>query len=168
MLNNIDPSNNSRSLEISALPGGHLAVEHLHDLVIEPMRFSDLELLFDKLTKVPELAMLPAEQALLAGMIDRQDGVLLVARQGPDLIGALIGGSFGVRGTVSHLWVDAEYRGQQIGQQLFEYAYDCFRKLGVPRLHVMVTPGNEGAVRFWRNAGFEERPEEYFLERDVV
>lgn len=47
-----------------------------------------------------------------------------------------------------------EYRGQRIGSQMMEAAYERLRALGIEELSIVVVEGNEPARRFYERKGF--------------
>lgn len=66
---------------------------------------------------------------------------------------------------IDDLCVDSNYRGQHIGEQLFEYVKAEAKRLGCYEITLAVWAGNDGAERFYDRIGFKtkERIMEYIL-----
>lgn len=81
--------------------------------------------------------------------------LFLVAQEGDQIIGTVIGGFDGRRGMMYHLAVAQEYRGQGISSRLVEELEDRLQKKGCHRYYLMVTYDNENAIRYYENHGWE-------------
>ena len=66
---------------------------------------------------------------------------------------------------IDDLCVDSNYRGQHIGEQLFEYVKAEAKRLGCYEITLAVWAGNDGAEKFYDRIGFKtkERIMEYIL-----
>lgn len=66
---------------------------------------------------------------------------------------------------IDDLCVDSNYRGQHIGEQLFEHVKAEAKRLGCYEVTLAVWAGNDGAERFYDRIGFKtkERIMEYIL-----
>ncbi|QFJ54061.1 GNAT family N-acetyltransferase [Pseudobutyrivibrio xylanivorans] len=66
---------------------------------------------------------------------------------------------------IDDLCVDSNYRGQHIGEQLFEYVKAEAKRLGCYEITLAVWAGNDGAEKFYEKIGMKtkERIMEYIL-----
>jgi len=66
---------------------------------------------------------------------------------------------------IDDLCVDSKYRGQHIGEQLFEYVKAEAKRLGCYEITLAVWAGNDGAEKFYERIGLKtkERIMEYIL-----
>lgn len=66
---------------------------------------------------------------------------------------------------IDDLCVDSKYRGQHIGEQLFEYVKAEAKRLGCYEITLAVWAGNDGAEKFYDRIGLKtkERIMEYIL-----
>lgn len=66
---------------------------------------------------------------------------------------------------IDDLCVDSNYRGQHIGEQLFEYVKAEAKRLGCYEVTLAVWAGNDGAEKFYEKIGMKtkERIMEYIL-----
>jgi ribosomal protein S18 acetylase RimI-like enzyme len=91
--------------------------------------------------------------------LERNPGLSLVARQGGQIIGAVLCGHDGRRGFLHHLAVALPYRGQGVGRRLVETCLAKLAAVGIQRCHLFVHVDNCAGETFWRRAGWGERAE---------
>jgi len=96
-------------------------------------------------------------KADLARYLKRNPGFSLTALSNGKIVGTLLGGHDGKRGTLFHLAVDPALRGRGLGRKLVSLSLQKLERAGIPRTHVMVKTGNRGGRRFWKQMGWLER-----------
>lgn len=84
-----------------------------------------------------------------------------------EVVGAVLGGMLGSRGTINHLAVSPVYRSQGVGQRLVEAASADMKRVGVLRMFLFVDDANLAGKRFWSAQGFCEPRGETTFERDL-
>lgn len=84
-----------------------------------------------------------------------------------EVVGAVLGGMLGSRGTINHLAVSPSYRSQGVGQRLVEAASADMKRVGVLRMFLFVDDANLAGKRFWSAQGFCEPRGETTFERDL-
>lgn len=127
----------------------------------------DLLTISNELTHVPELAFQGWEKLLIGQHLNRPDRFFKVIEHGGDIVGISIGGSHGNRGTISHTWVAPEHRNHKLGHALSESSLSALYEAGARIVHLMTTPANVSAERFWERQGFAREFSTYFLEMDI-
>ncbi len=75
-----------------------------------------------------------------------------------EIIGAVMAGFDGRRGLIYHLAVAQAYRRQGIGRALMEEIEARLRARGCLRAYLMVVPGHDDVLTFYRNLGWENLP----------
>jgi ribosomal protein S18 acetylase RimI-like enzyme len=90
-------------------------------------------------------------RALLA----RDPEALLVAEAGGEIVGSLIVGWDGWRGTFYRLAVDPAHRRRGLGGELVRAGEERLRSLGAHRLNAIVETHEADAMAFWSAAGYE-------------
>jgi ribosomal protein S18 acetylase RimI-like enzyme len=80
---------------------------------------------------------------------------ILLARDGTALLGSVMVGFDGHRGWVYYLASDPVRRGEGIGRALMAAAEDWLRKLGSPKIQLMVRSDNAAAKGFYAALGYE-------------
>ncbi|MGO4323254.1 GNAT family N-acetyltransferase [Pseudomonas sp. KB_12] len=84
-----------------------------------------------------------------------------------DVVGAVVGGMLGTRGTINHLAVNPQHRTKGLGQRLVEAASADMKRVGVLRMFLFVDDANLAGKRFWAAQGFCEPRGETTFERDL-
>jgi ribosomal protein S18 acetylase RimI-like enzyme len=85
----------------------------------------------------------------------RDPDLFLVAEEDEQIIGTVMGGFDGRRGSIYHLAVAASYRRQGIGSRLMNEIESRLRAKGCLRCYLMVTTNNEEAMRYYEKHGWE-------------
>lgn len=106
--------------------------------------------------------------SIFAGVLlqDTTTAYLAVDASG-EVVGAVIGGMLGTRGTINHLAVSPAYRTRGLGQRLVEAASADMKRVGVLRMFLFVDDANLAGKRFWAAQGFCEPRGEITFERDL-
>lgn len=86
----------------------------------------------------------------------RNPSLSFVARDGGQLVGAVLVGTDGRRGYLQHLAVAPSHRGQGLGRALAERAVAALSALGIAKCHLMVREENGPARAFWERLGWSE------------
>ncbi len=82
---------------------------------------------------------------------------ILLARDGPALVGSVMAGFDGHRGWVYYLATDPDRLGQGIGKALMRAAEQWLQRLGCPRVRLMVRGDNLAAHGFYAAIGYEDQ-----------
>jgi ribosomal protein S18 acetylase RimI-like enzyme len=93
----------------------------------------------------------------LAGLLRRDPGALIVAEAEGRIVGSVIAGWDGWRGSVYRLAVAPEHRHLGLGQSLLRAAEDRLSGLGARRAHAIVVGSNVTAVAFWQATDWEHQ-----------
>jgi ribosomal protein S18 acetylase RimI-like enzyme len=94
---------------------------------------------------------------VLASLIDRDPGALIVAVTDGRIVGTVIAGWDGWRGSIYRLAVGPDQRRSGLGQALLHAAEDRLAGLGARRLHAIVVESNDVAVAFWTASDWEHQ-----------
>ena len=104
---------------------------------------------------------------VICAYLQRNPGLCFVAAAGDRLVGAVICGHDGRRGTISHLAVDPGFRQQGIGSRLTAACEAGLAQAGIERCHIYVFAANQNARQFWKARGWFERPELVLMSKDM-
>ena len=102
------------------------------------------------------------DDAGLRRFAERNPDLLLVATAAGKIVGSALGGWDGRRGWIYHVATTAEQRRSGLGTRLVREVEDRLRKLGAPKVNVIVRDDNPAAVLFWESAGYERAPTRQF------
>jgi ribosomal protein S18 acetylase RimI-like enzyme len=84
-----------------------------------------------------------------------KDGLFLVAQAEGIVVGTVMAGYDGHRGSINYLGVSAGHRKKGIGRALMREAEQRLSRLGCPKINLQVRAENPEAVEFYRRLGFE-------------
>jgi len=99
--------------------------------------------------------------AALRPRLAAQRELFLLALDGTRIVGTVIGGWDGWRGSIARLAVDPVYRREGIARRLVKHVEHRLRMLGAKRIRSVVLRTNRRGRRFWESADDE-------LEREAV
>ncbi len=104
----------------------------------------------------------------LARFLERNPGLSFVARDGDDVVGAVLCGHDGRRGYIDQLAVCRSHRRQGIGRSLVSRCVYNLMRIGIRKWHLFVFEDNLEAIAFWSKLGWSKRVELVTMSRNVV
>jgi ribosomal protein S18 acetylase RimI-like enzyme len=122
-------------------------------LEIRPAVDDDIDAVLALWTRAAEPTTTDDADAV-AALLAQDAGALLVAEESGEIVGSVIAGWDGWRGSIYRLSVSPERRRQGLGRQLLAAAEDRLHGLGVRRMHAIVVGADERAVAFWRTSAW--------------
>jgi ribosomal protein S18 acetylase RimI-like enzyme len=96
----------------------------------------------------------------VATLLARDPGSLILAEADGEVVGSVVAGWDGWRGSVYRLAVDDGFRRAGLGTALLEAAESRLVALGARRMHAIVVGSSAGAVAFWDASGWEHQREQ--------
>jgi ribosomal protein S18 acetylase RimI-like enzyme len=87
-----------------------------------------------------------------------QPDLMLVALEGPLVVGSVMAGYEGHRGWISRIAVLQAHRHKRIGRALLSEAEGRLAALGCIKINLQVLETNSAVVRFYEEAGYEIEP----------
>lgn len=94
---------------------------------------------------------------VLVRLVRRDPGALVVAEADGHIVGTVIAGWDGWRGSIYRLAVGLDQRRSGLGRTLLRAAEDRLAGLGAQRLHAIVVESNDVAVAFWTASDWEHQ-----------
>jgi ribosomal protein S18 acetylase RimI-like enzyme len=89
------------------------------------------------------------------GLLERDPEALLVAEEDGEIVGSLLVGWDGWRGTFYRLAVDPRLRRRGLASVLVQTGEERLRVLGARRLNAIIETEEDDAMAFWAAAGYE-------------
>jgi ribosomal protein S18 acetylase RimI-like enzyme len=123
---------------------------------LRPATADDIEGVLDFWRESAEPTSTDSAEAL-ASLTDRDPGALIVAEADGRIVGTVIAGWDGWRGSIYRLAVGSDQRRSGLGQALLRAAEDRLAGLGARRLHAIVVESNDVAVAFWTASDWEHQ-----------
>jgi ribosomal protein S18 acetylase RimI-like enzyme len=88
-------------------------------------------------------------------LLERDPDALLIADADGEIVGSLIVGWDGWRGTFYRLAVDPAHRRRGLATEMVQAGEERLRALGAHRLNAIVESEEDEAMAFWSAAGYE-------------
>lgn len=104
----------------------------------------------------------------VASFLKRNPGMSFVAREGGELIGAILCGHDGRRGYLHHLAVSPGHRRNGLGTRLVEKCLAKLKRLRIVKCNIFLYNNNTDGERFWRRRGWEKRPDVSLVQKNLV
>jgi putative acetyltransferase len=99
------------------------------------------------------------ERVPVERFLARNPGFSAVAREADGhLVGAMLCGHDGRRGSLHHLSVERELRQRGIGQRLVQHGLARLADAGIPKCNIFVLRDNRAGAEFWLRQGWYETP----------
>ncbi|HTB08863.1 MAG TPA: GNAT family N-acetyltransferase [Acidimicrobiales bacterium] len=133
------------------------------NVVIEKVQFATSQLVEALNRLLPQLSSDPPTLSIgdLERILHSDSAVLFVAKEGPRTVGMLTLITFriptGRRAWIEDVVVDADARGEGIGERLTEAAIDEARRRGARTIDLTSRPSREAANALYQKMGFELR-----------
>lgn len=90
-------------------------------------------------------------------LLDRDPGAMLVAEVGSQIVGSIIAGWDGWRGSIYRLAVHPDHRRRGMARRLLSEAERRLADLGARRLQAIVVESDARATGFWRASDWSEQ-----------
>ena len=90
-------------------------------------------------------------------LLERDPGALVVAESSGRIVGSVIAGWDGWRGSVYRLAVAPAHRRSGLGRRLLREAQHRLTALGATRMHAIVVGSDSRAVAFWESTDWEHQ-----------
>jgi ribosomal protein S18 acetylase RimI-like enzyme len=106
-------------------------------------------------------------RAAIANFLKRNRGMSFVARDGKEVVGAVLCGHDGRRGCLYHLAVAPSHRRIGLGSTLVARCEAELRRCGILKCNVFVYHQNAAGARFWLMKGWKKRVELCMAQKDL-
>lgn len=125
------------------------------DPVIRPAREDEVGEILALWLRADAVVSSTDDPASVRGLVERDQGALLVAEVEGAIVGTLIASWDGWRGGMYRLAVLPELRRQGIARRLVREGERRLAELGAKRIAVVVVREHDHAAGFWRALGYE-------------
>jgi len=136
-------------------------------VAVRPARPNDFAAVLDFWLLATDVASATDDVAGLRTLHDRDPGALLLATDGPQVVGTLIAAWDGWRGSFYRLAVHPDRRRQGVARALVAAGQKRLGQLGCRRVSLFAVGAHVGAVAFWRAAGFAQDAEDVRFVADL-
>jgi putative acetyltransferase len=138
------------------------------DIKLSPLTTCDLDSVLDLWAQTDGMGVNESDTPVrLRAFLDRNPGLSLITRDGPQLVGAVLCGHDGRRGYLHHLAVLPDYRGRGLGRQMVEACLNSLAALGILKCNIFLYADNELGHPFWDRCGWAARNDLKVLQRQT-
>ena len=139
-------------------------------MIIRPLTNEDYPALYALWLKCEGMGLNDVDDspAGIARYLARNPGTSFAAEEDGALIGAIMAGHDGRRGTIHHTAVHPDYRGRGAGKALVEHALAALKAEGITKVNLVVFTRNENGNAFWEKMGFSARNDLTYRNRALV
>jgi ribosomal protein S18 acetylase RimI-like enzyme len=103
----------------------------------------------------------------IASYLKRNRGMSFIAREGKQIVGAVLCGHDGRRGTLYHLVIAPSHRRTGLGTKLVERCVAELERAGILKCNIFVYADNDKGWRFWRSNGWKVRSDLRMAQKDI-
>ena len=107
------------------------------------------------------------ERDAVAAYLARNPGMSFVAIAGPTIVGAVLCGHDGRRGTLHHLAVTPAWRRRGIGRALVDASLAQLTAAGIAKCNLFLYSHNATGREFWRQNGWSAREDLVLVQRSL-
>lgn len=133
---------------------------------IETMTLSDLPAVSRLWRRTEGIGLNESDTgAKIAIYLKRNPRMSFVARNGREIIGAVLCGHDGRRGYLHHLAVAKEHRGNGLGKKLVAASFSALRRAGITRCNIYLFASNVEGEAFWKHNGWKKRGDLHVLQK---
>ena len=100
--------------------------------------------------------------------LERNPGMSFVARQGAEIIGAVLCGHDGRRGYLHHLAVARACRKKGLGRKLVAKCLSRLKELGILKCNIFLYADNAAGEQFWQRIGWAKRRDLQLMQKNVL
>jgi N-acetylglutamate synthase len=139
------------------------------DLRIRPMAADDDDAAIALWRETPGVGLgVGDDRATVDAHLRRNPGLSLVAWRGEALVGAVLCGHDGRRGSIEHLAVTPGERGRGLGSELVRRCLDGLASAGIGKCNIVVYGDNADGQAFWRATGWKARDDLLLMQRPIA
>ncbi len=136
---------------------------------IRPMAADDYDGVLALWRRTPGVGLgVGDEREAVVASLERNPGLSLVAVRGETLVGAVLCGHDGRRGSINHLAVVPQERGHGVGRDLVDRCLEGLRAAGIGKCNIVVFGDNAEGQAFWRATGWTARDDLQVMQRSIA
>ena len=130
------------------------------DITIDEMRAEDISAVCTLFYSVSELGVSASFDSpeRIRSYLERNPGFSSVARKEEHVVGAILCGHDGRRGSFYHAVVLPEYRGAGIARRMVDRSLSSLKERGITTAFLFTHEQNKAAQSFWKEIGWEYCP----------
>ncbi len=127
--------------------------------MIRQFTMKDYDEVFELWKKTPGVGLRSLDDSKegIEQFLRRNPTTSFVAEEDGHIVGVILGGHDGRRGTVYHACVEEAYRRRNIAKEMTACLIEAMAKENITRVALLCFQNNEAGSRFWEAYGFMKR-----------
>lgn len=136
---------------------------------IRVMTISDYEDVYALWLRTPGMGLNTTDDSRegISRYLARNPATCFVALAGERIVGVILAGHDGRRGSLHHLAVAREQRNVGVGTSLVEHAMRALEREGIHKVALTVFASNESGNAFWEKRGFIQRTDLTYRNKNI-
>ncbi len=134
--------------------------------MLRQFTMQDYDEVFDLWKKTPGVGLRSMDDSRdgIEQFLIRNPNTNFVAVEDGHIVGVILGGHDGRRGTIYHACVEEAYRRRNIAASMTDCLIDAMKKENITRIGLLCFKNNEAGNRFWKAYGFQRREDlDYYI-----
>ena len=129
------------------------------DMNIRYMTIDDYEAVYDLWLSIEGFAIRSKDDSKegVERFLNRNPNMSVVAEVDGRIVGSILCGHDGRRGTLNHVCVAKEYRKHRIGTAMWQMAVEALKREGISKASLVAFKKNENGNKFWKDSGWTFR-----------
>ena len=139
-------------------------------MIIRPLTIQDYDALYALWLQCEGMGLndIDDSRAGITKYLARNPNTCFAAEENGALIGAILSGHDGRRGTICHTAVHPMHRGKGAGRALVEHALSALKNEGITKVNLVAFTRNETGNAFWEKMGFTARTDLTYRNRALT
>lgn len=139
-------------------------------MIIRPLTIQDYDALYALWLQCEGMGLNDTDDspAGIAKYLARNPNTCFTAEENGALIGAILSGHDGRRGTICHTAVHPAHRSKGAGRALVEHALAALKNEGITKVNLVAFTRNENGNAFWEKMGFTARTDLTYRNRALT
>src|SRR2546429_281611 len=136
---------------------------------IEPMSIDDFEEVTRLWQNTEGVGLNEADsKENITRFLERNPGMSFVAREGKEIVGAVLCGNDGRRGYLHHLAVATAHRNKGIAKRLTAAACAEVARANITRCNIYIFAENDSGAKFWERQGWTKRDDMMVMQKALT
>ena len=139
-------------------------------MLIRPLAIEDYDALYALWLQCEGMGLNDVDDspAGIAKYLARNPRTCFAAEEDGSLIGAILSGHDGRRGTICHTAVHPAHRGKGAGRALVEHTLAALKEEGITKVNLVVFSRNQSGSAFWEKMGFTAHTDLTYRDRTLT
>ncbi|MBV7434572.1 GNAT family N-acetyltransferase [Cardiobacteriaceae bacterium TAE3-ERU3] len=139
-------------------------------ITIRECRPNDIPAALELWASTPNMGMHPVDDTpeALTNFLAFNPGINFVAMDGDELVGIVLCGCDGRRGTIYHAAIAASHQRRGIATRMLNACENALKERGITRMRLMIFNDNHSGKAFWAAHGWQQHDYIDYYGKDLI